>query len=92
MSTSKVLVSLTTRANDYQRAQAASVESAARRLGVHIEIIYADNDPVLQSRQIITAIEKKNTDWRFIRTRRRREQRFPNALSWRPRHIQPWED
>ena len=92
MSTSKVLVSLTTRANDYQRAKAASVESAARRLGVHIEIIYPDNDPVLQSQQIITAIEKKNTDWRCIGTRRRCEQRFPNALSWRPRHIQPWKD
>jgi ribose transport system substrate-binding protein len=62
MSGTKILVSLTTRDNDYQRAQAASVESVARRLGANIEIIYADNDPVNQSQQILSAIQKKNHD------------------------------
>jgi len=58
----KVLISLTTQDNDYQRAQAASVESVARRMGAHIEIIYADNDPVLQSQQILSVIQRKNSD------------------------------
>lgn len=56
----KALISLTTRDNDYQRAQAESVESAAKRLGINLEIIYADNDPVLQSQQILSAIQKKD--------------------------------
>jgi ribose transport system substrate-binding protein len=56
----KALISLTTNDNDYQRAQANSVESVAKRLGVTIEIIYADNDPVLQSQQILSAIQKKD--------------------------------
>lgn len=62
MTASKILISLTTRDSDYQRAQAASVESVARRLGATIEIIYADNDPVNQSQQILGAIQKKNLD------------------------------
>src|SRR4051794_19487781 len=56
----KALISLTTNDNDYQRAQANSVESVAKRLGVTIEIIYAENDPVLQSQQILSAIQKKD--------------------------------
>ena len=58
----KILISLTTRDNDYQRAQAASVESVAKRFGAQIEIIYADNDPVNQSQQILAAIQRKNND------------------------------
>ena len=38
----KFLVSLTTNDNDYQIEQAASAEEAARRLGVEIQIIYAE--------------------------------------------------
>jgi len=56
----KILVSLTTKDNDYQRAQAASVETVARRMGAGIEIVYADNDSVNQSQQILSAIQKKN--------------------------------
>jgi len=62
MSGSKILVSLTTKDNDYQRAQAAAIESVSRRLHAPIEIIYADNDPVNQSQQILTAIQKKDHD------------------------------
>ena len=60
MSGSKILVSLTTKDNDYQRAQAAAIEAVARRAGVTLEIVYADNDPVNQSQQILTAIQKKD--------------------------------
>jgi ribose transport system substrate-binding protein len=60
MNGSRILVSLTTKDNDYQRAQAAAVENVARRMGVYIEILYADNDSVNQSQQILNAIQKKN--------------------------------
>lgn len=60
MSGSRILISLTTKDNDYQRAQAAAVEAVARRSGAQIEIIYADNDAVNQTQQILNAIQKKD--------------------------------
>ncbi|MGZ4788596.1 MAG: substrate-binding domain-containing protein [Terriglobales bacterium] len=60
--TGKILISLTTRDNDYQRAQAVSVEAVAKRMAASIEIVYADNDPVNQSQQILAAIQRKNSD------------------------------
>ena len=62
MSHSSVLVSLTTKDNDYQRAEAASVEGIARRSGLHIEVVYADNNSVTQTQQILSAIQRKNND------------------------------
>ena len=53
----KFLVSLTTNDNDYQAEQAASAEQAARRFGVDVEILYADNDAINQSTQILNAIQ-----------------------------------
>jgi ABC-type sugar transport system substrate-binding protein len=57
MSKPKVLVSLTTNDNDYQREQAASAEEAAKRAGVEIQIIYAENDAINQSQQLLKAIQ-----------------------------------
>lgn len=57
MSKAKILVSLTTNDNDYQREQAASAEEAAKRAGVEIQIIYADNDAINQSQQLLKAIQ-----------------------------------
>lgn len=51
------LVSLTTSDNDYQIEQAASAESAARKLGVDLQIIYADNDAINQSQQLLRIIQ-----------------------------------
>src|SRR5664279_3352695 len=53
----KFLVSLTTNDNDYQAEQAASAEQAARKFGVDVEILYADNDAINQSTQILKAIQ-----------------------------------
>jgi ABC-type sugar transport system substrate-binding protein len=53
----KILVSLTTNDNDYQIEQAQSAEQAARKLGVEAQIIYASNDAITQSTQILTAIQ-----------------------------------
>jgi ribose transport system substrate-binding protein len=53
----RILVSLTTNDNDYQIEQAQSAEQAAKRLGVTAEIVYADNDAINQSTQILKAIQ-----------------------------------
>jgi ribose transport system substrate-binding protein len=53
-----VLVSLPTRENDFQLEQALSAEQAARKLGVDVEICYADNDAVNQSTQILRALQR----------------------------------
>lgn len=53
----KILVSLTTNDNDYQIEQAQSADQAAKRLGVDAQIIFADNDAINQSTQILKAIQ-----------------------------------
>ena len=55
----RFLLSLHTRDNDYQVAQAASAERIARKLGIDLEIAYADNDAVNQSTQILNAIQAR---------------------------------
>jgi len=57
MSKLRVLVSLTTNDNDYQIEQAESAELAARKLGVELQIVYADNDAINQSTQILKAVQ-----------------------------------
>jgi hypothetical protein len=57
MSKLKILVSLTTNDNDYQIEQANSAEVAARKLAVDMQIVYADNDAINQSTQILKAIQ-----------------------------------
>src|SRR5579863_5681254 len=52
-----VVVALTTRENDYQAEQAVAVTETATRLGVKIQIIYADNDAVNQTQQLIKLIQ-----------------------------------
>jgi ribose transport system substrate-binding protein len=52
-----VVVALTTRDNDYQAEQAVAVTDMATRLGVKIQIIYADNDAVNQTQQLIKIIQ-----------------------------------
>src|SRR5467141_3103389 len=67
----RILVSLTTDDNDYQIEQAQSAEQMARKLGVEIQIVYADNDAITQSTQILKAIQSD------------RNQR-PNAVVFEP--------
>ena len=52
-----VVVALTTRENDYQAEQAVAVTEMAARLGATIQIIYADNDAVNQTQQLIKIIQ-----------------------------------
>src|SRR5712664_3849221 len=53
----RILVSVTTNDNDYQIEQAQSAEQAASTLGVTAEIIFANNDAINQSTQILRAIQ-----------------------------------
>jgi ABC-type sugar transport system substrate-binding protein len=53
----RFLVSLTTNDNDYQIEQANSADRMARKLGVEIQIVYADNDAITQSTQILKVIQ-----------------------------------
>src|SRR5437879_12549427 len=57
----RFLVSLTTDDNDYQVEQAKSAEQMARQLGVDVQIVYADNDAITQSTQILKAIQADET-------------------------------
>jgi hypothetical protein len=53
-----VVVSLITEQNDYQREQAASAQAAAAKLGASVQIIYANNDAVHQTQQILQFIQE----------------------------------
>ena len=52
------LVSLTNNDNDYQQEQAAAAEKAARRLGVDVKIIHANNDALAQSQQLLQYVQE----------------------------------
>ena len=56
----KFLLSLTTDDNDYQIEQAVSAQEAARRLGFELEIIYAGNDAIKQSQQLLDIIQSRS--------------------------------
>ena len=51
------LVSLTNDENDYQQEQQAAAEKAARRLGIDLKIVHANNDAVTQSQQLLHYIQ-----------------------------------
>jgi ABC-type sugar transport system substrate-binding protein len=58
----RFLVSLITTENDYQLEQANSAQEAARRLNIDATIVYADNDAITQSTQILRAIQAQEKD------------------------------
>ena len=52
-----VVVALITRDNDYQAEQAASATDVAARLGVKLQVVYAENDAVNQTQQLVKIIQ-----------------------------------
>ena len=58
------LLSLTNNDNDYQKEQAAAADRAARRLGVDIQIVNAENDSITQSQQLLKIIQSPASDLR----------------------------
>lgn len=57
MANLRILVSLPTEDNDYQQEQAAAAKETGLRLGLGVELVYADNDAIKQSDQILQAIQ-----------------------------------
>jgi ribose transport system substrate-binding protein len=55
-----VVIGLTNSENDYQAEQAASAMEVAARLGVKLNVIYADNNAVNQCQQLVKVIQDKN--------------------------------
>jgi len=53
----KFLVSLSTSDNDFQAEQAKAAEELARRLGAFVQVIYAENDAINQSQQLLAVIQ-----------------------------------
>jgi len=53
-----IVLSLITDDNDYQLEQAASAQAAAMKLGASVEIVYAANDAVHQTQQILKFIQE----------------------------------
>jgi len=59
MHNQNVVIALTTRDNDYQAEQSASATEVASRLGVKINVIYADNNAVNQCQQLVKIIQDR---------------------------------
>jgi len=53
----RVVVSLMTDDNDYQLEQATAAREAAKRLGMELEVLFAENDSITQSQQLLKAIQ-----------------------------------
>ncbi len=51
------IVSLSTNTNDFQTELAATALAAGQKLDVTVQIIYAQNDPILQSQQLLKMIQ-----------------------------------
>jgi ABC-type sugar transport system substrate-binding protein len=56
----RFVASLTTNDNDYQIEQAAAAQEAAKRLNIELEILYAENDAILQSQQLLKIIQSNS--------------------------------
>jgi len=53
----RFLLSLTNDDNDYQIEQTSAAQHAARKLGVDLDIVYARNDGIVQSQQLLASIQ-----------------------------------
>lgn len=54
------ILSLTNNDNDYQLEQAVAAEDAAKRVGVDLRIIFAENDAITQSQQLLKLIQSRS--------------------------------
>ncbi len=61
MANLRFIVSLITKDNDYQLEQGASAQAAAQKVGVDAQVLYADNDAITQSTQLLRAIQSDAT-------------------------------
>ena len=59
MANLRFVVSLISTENDYQVEQAAAAQAVAQKLGVDLQILYADNDAITQSTQLLKTIQSE---------------------------------
>jgi len=57
----RFVVSLISNENDYQLEQAVAAEEAGRRLGIDVQILYADSDSITQSQQLLGVIQSRDS-------------------------------
>jgi len=55
-----LILSLTNNDNDYQLEQAVAAQEAAKRLGIDLQIISAENDAITQSQQLLKVIQSRS--------------------------------
>ena len=53
----RVLLSLVTTDNDYQREQASAAQAAASRAGVDLRVLYAGGDAITQTKQLLGVLQ-----------------------------------
>jgi ribose transport system substrate-binding protein len=56
----RLVLSLTNNDNDYQLEQAAAADEAAKRLGVDLQVLYAENDAITQSQQLLKLVQSRS--------------------------------
>jgi ribose transport system substrate-binding protein len=56
----RFVVSLITNENDYQREQAAAAQETSARLGADVQILFAKNDAIYQSQQLLDVIHGRD--------------------------------
>jgi ribose transport system substrate-binding protein len=60
MNYQNVVVALTNKENDYQAEQSASAAEVAARLGIKLNVLYADDNAVNQCQQLVSIIQNKD--------------------------------
>ena len=58
----RFVLSLITRDNDYQLEQASAAQQVAGRLGIELQTLFADNDSLKQSSQLLDVIQNKGAN------------------------------
>src|SRR5688500_7958521 len=58
----RVLLSLVTTDNDYQREQASAAQTAASRTGIDLRVIYAGGDAITQTKQLLALLQMPADD------------------------------
>lgn len=55
----RFLLSLVSSESEYQRDQALQAERVAKRLGIALQVVYAERDAITQSQQLLSVIQSK---------------------------------
>jgi ribose transport system substrate-binding protein len=58
----KVVLALVTKDNDFQREQVAVGQATAKRLGIDLQVVYADSDAITQTRQLLALVRPDVSD------------------------------